>query len=295
MTEIGLDDKSSTPTSVGFHTNSRVGDTLEETLSRIKAAGFDCIQLDTKQDLETGILLAYRIGLKVEYVHLPYRQLNKRNTNDLWAFGAANKALIKSTIDLIKICDKHNVPVAILHQSHETGKYPNEIHCTKQGIKSLRKILSATKECKTKIAIENLNVSDNKYLEILLDAIDDPRFGFCYDSGHHYLYIPKVDIIGKYGDRVFAVHLQDNLMDATNLETTDRDIHLLPFDGKIDFKKVMQDIAQSSYNGPIMIESKYERKEVGLFHYKSIPPIDFLKEAYKRGERLAKMLEALKK
>jgi sugar phosphate isomerase/epimerase len=240
--------------------------------------------------LETGILLAYRIGLKVEYVHLPYRQLNKRNTNDLWAFGAANKALIKSTIDLIKICDKHNVPVAILHQSHETGKYPNEIHCTKQGIKSLRKILSATKECKTKIAIENLNVSDNKYLEILLDAIDDPRFGLCYDSGHHYLYNPEFDIIGKYGNRIFAVHLQDNLMDAPDLDTTERDLHLLPFDGKIDFKKVMRDIARSSYSGPIMLESKFDRKKHGYFHYKGASPTEWLREAERRGQKLAKML-----
>jgi len=282
-------------TDIGFHTNSRVGDTPEETLSRIKAAGFTTIQLGTEQDLETGLRLAREVGLKVHYVHLPYRQLNKRNTNDFWVTGAANKELIRNTINLIRICDQYSVPVAILHQAHESGKYPNEIHCDKQGIKSLRKILDATKKCNTKIAIENLNVSDNKYMEILLDAIDDPRLGWCYDSGHHYLYIPEVDLIGKYGNRVFAIHLQDNLMDATDLNSTDRDIHLLPFDGKIDFKKVMRDIARSSYNGPLLLESKYERKKDGIFYYKGMSQTEFLKEAYKRGQKLAKMLEEYKK
>jgi len=279
---------------IGFHTNCRCGDTLEETLALIKAAGFSVIQLDTKQDLEEGIKLAQKIGLKVHYVHLPYGKPLWRNTNDLWAKGAANEERIAGIIEQIKLCDKYNIPITVLHQTYKARKYSNEIHCEKQGIKSLQKILDATKNCNVKIALENLNPGDNKYMEILLDSIDDPRLGFCYDSGHNYLYTPDVDFMKKYGDRVIAIHLQDNLMDATDIEESNRDLHLLPFDGKIDFNKVMRNVARSSYNGPVILESKYRREKEETL-YGSVPPNEFMKEAYKRGQRLAKMLEVLRK
>jgi len=130
-------------------------------------------------------------------------------------------------------------------------------------------------------------------MEVLLDNIADPRLGFCYDCGHNYLYTPEIDFIAKYGDRVIAVHLQDNLMDAPDINQSNRDIHLLPFDGKIDFKKVMRDIAKSKYNGPIMLEAKYKRDRYET-SYKDMPPTEFLQEARKRGIKLAKMLDEAK-
>jgi len=270
---------------VGFHTNCKCDDTsFEETLRNIKAAGFDHVMLDTnRSSLEDGISLAQNLGLTVDFVHLPFRPSREFNLNAFWAFGKANKMIIKSIIDQIETCAKFGVPVVILHPSHEPHKHAHEIQSEKQGIKSFRKILEATKATGVKIAIENLGLNDTKYMRLLLDNIKDDSLGFCYDCGHHYLShdTKEVDFLTLYGDRVFAIHLHDNLM-----EGYDRDLHLLPFDGKIDFKKVMRDIAKSSYYGVVLLESKRQNKNQ--------PPADFLCEAKIRAEKLAEMLDTAK-
>jgi len=274
---------------IGFHTNGRVADTLDETLSRIKAAGFEYVMLDTKlAELEVAIKLAIKIGLKVHSVHLPYRQPYGHNVDNLWRSGEKNDIIVNDLIGQIKTCGKYGVGVVILHPSTRDGTLD-----ISQGIKSLQKILAATKASGVKIAVENLHPLENKYLRALLDNIDDPRLGFCYDCGHHYLYAPEENLIGKYANRCFAIHLHDNLMDSKGGQSS-FDIHLLPFDGKIDFEKVCRDLARSKYNGPIMIESKYNRGDAGIYCYNDKSPTEFLAEAYNRGKKLAKMLDTEK-
>ena len=277
---------------IGFHTNSHCGETIQETLELISAAGFKYVMLYTKSsELEDGIRIARKLGLEVVSAHLPYRQPHGINVDNFWKRGVENDKLIGSLIEQIKICGKYKVGIVVIHSCNDSR---NGIFDVAHGIASLRKILSATKTSNVKIAVENIfPPHNNEYFFAMLDSIDDPRLGLCYDSGHHYLTMLEFDLLGKYGDRCFAIHLHDNLMDASNLNHNDRDIHLLPFDGKIDFKKVMRDIARSSYTGPVMLESKQKREAFETL-YANMTSTEFLQEAYKRGEKLAKMLDRAK-
>lgn len=293
---------------LGFHTNCRCGKTLEETLQYIKAAEFTHVMIDTKREsLETGIKLAQNIGLVVDCVHLPFKPPYGHAVDSFWISGAGNDEIIESMIQQIKVCGKHGVKVVIIHPSNGSRNFPYDLS---QGVKSIQKILCTTKSTNVKLAFENGFASINKQLQYLFDNIKDKRFGLCYDSGHHYLLDPEVDLLKKYGNRCFAIHLHDNNMDykggvfgssddsefhSLPFGKIGSDLHLLPFDGKINFEKVMHDIAQSKYDGVVMLESKYHRKDAGIFLYEDNSPTEFLQIAYKRAEELAKMLDSARK
>ena len=280
---------------IGVNTNCGCGDTLEETLQNIKAAGFTHVQVaeeanaNSKEEgsaarFEDSIKLALGMGFEIPFVHLAYKHIC--NTNDLWVEGEENEKVIDFWIERIKICGKHGIKVAVIHVTISSTPLTA---ISEQGIRSMEKLLKVARASNVKIALENLRAAHLAHTFYLLDNIKSPNLGFCYDAGHHNLHSKYTDFVTPYGERFFAVHLQDNLMDWTSPEI-DRDRHLLPFDGKVDFEKVMRDIARTNYDGVVMLEvNRNHDTELNL--YKDTSPTEFLREAKRRGERLAEMFE----
>ena len=135
-----------------------------------------------------------------------------------------------------------------------------------------------------KICIENLFDIPEKYVlgqwDWLLKEYPPEYMGICLDAGHGYMVWRErlPELIRKYRDRIYAVHLHDNIGSV--------DFHLLPGDGQMDWKKVMQELAGSAYQLPLVLEvnSCEESAE------------EFLKRAFAAGERLQGYYEdALKK
>ena len=75
----------------------------------------------------------------------------------------------------------------------------------------------------------------------------------------------------------FAVHLHDN-------DKTD-DLHLLPFDGTIDWDNVIQKLKDCNYNGPITLELCYRRD------YLNLTLDEFYTKGYEIGEILCKKMK----
>jgi sugar phosphate isomerase/epimerase len=75
-----------------------------------------------------------------------------------------------------------------------------------------------------------------------------PHVGFCFDCGHEGCFTQGVQFMPLYGDRVLCTHVHDN-----NCEK-DRDLHLLPFDGRMDLGRVARQIRESGYQGPLTLE-----------------------------------------
>jgi sugar phosphate isomerase/epimerase len=96
---------------------------------------------------------------------------------------------------------------------------------------------------KVGIAIENMisrSTDTNRFcasaeeLMELVDSIQDPLVGCCWDTGH--ANISKQDqyhSLNMLGPRIKALHINDN-------NGTDLDLHLLPFEGNIDWESVMK-------------------------------------------------------
>ncbi len=100
------------------------------------------------------------------------------------------------------------------------------------------------------IAIENMIARSNQprrfcstaeELYELVHFINDPLVGCCWDTGHANISgCDQHDGILCLGDHLKALHIDDNF--GTNM-----DLHLLPFEGRIHWKKVMSALKKIRY------------------------------------------------
>ena len=277
-------------TEIGISTKCGCGDTLEETLQNIKQAGFSHVMLDVTKssDLEESIIITKKAGLNIPYVHLGSRQ-----ACELYEKSPHENDFVKDKIREIEICKLHGIYTVVLHPAHtdvpisHAPQKPNLC-----AIENMNKILAAAKLNGIKVALENTETAYCDHLLYLLDNIDSPYLGLCFDSGHHHLFRCKIDLIEKYRDRIFAVHFHDNMQDWP-VHSWTQDLHLLPFDGTIDFDKIAKGIAKSSYTGITMLES-YRLTHGEPKPYKNMTPLDFLNKAHHHGKRLADLINRYK-
>jgi len=252
----------------------------KEALHKIKDAGIKHVMPHGKLgDFEGTIEYAKGLGLGIPFVHLDYTYIN-----NLWQEGTKKEEEIKRKIESLKACKRCGIDTVVIHPTELDSSTITVERVSKidkaAGLESYTRILRTAQELGIKIALENLKAVNIPLLEHLLDNIESPYLGFCYDAGHHYAHVPHMDLMGKYGHRCFAIHISDNNMD-------DIDLHLLPFDGKIDFARVMKEIGASSYDkGVILLEVRWDDVKAGK-RYADITPVEFLERAKRAGDKLS--------
>ena len=81
----------------------------------------------------------------------------------------------------------------------------------------------------------------------LAEQTDPENVGICWDTGHGHLQrLDQGKAIRALGDRLIATHVADN--------DTSRDQHLLPFEGTIDWKAVLDALRDIGYEGTFNLE-----------------------------------------
>ncbi len=273
---------------LGINSNNEAGNDFKEILQNVKEAGFEAVMIANKAGcFEDAIKEAKRLGLQIPYVHL-----STNHPQDIWAVGASNEAYVDNILAEIAICGKYEVPIAVMHP---TDGSPSDIPLSpnQNGLKCFEKIVDFAKKNNVKIALENLDKCSVKYLDYLFSNIKSYYLGFCYDAGHHNLYLPNVNLLKRFEDRLLAIHLHDNLMDYQFGCDYTRDLHRLPFDGKINFAKVCKNLAKTDYDNVIMLE--LHKNSCGKPKlYLDWTDKKFLKEAFARCQKLAEMVENFK-
>ena len=258
-------------------------------LSDIKVAGFKNVMIcERSTNLETSLQQAFDLGFNIPYVHI---FSDNSLANYLWCTGAMNNKVVQNAINSIKLCNKYGISTVVMHVT--CGDAINlALGPNKYGIESMQKILEVATANNICVAIENVDNLNTQHLYYLLDNIISPYLGYCYDCGHNELYNENINFMKKYGGRCFAIHIHDNLKDWQLGMDWTRDLHLLPFDGKIDFEKIMKNIANSSYNGVLMLELQKETI-ANPEKYRNFSVQAYLEEAYKRGEKLLEIFKKL--
>ena len=101
--------------------------------------------------------------------------------------------------------------------------------------------------------IENVRwVSNNpnrrgRYLFEIAEIIKDfPELGIAYDLSHAYINEEPMEEIVKYKDRIRMFHINDTL--------GKEDLHLMPGQGEIDYKKFWKILAEINFRGILWIE-----------------------------------------
>ena len=104
-----------------------------------------------------------------------------------------------------------------------------------------------------KMAIENLFAEWSiREINTLLDDLNHPLLGICFDTGHSNLYNRVGEELALCGDRLLGLHIHDNLRK--------RDNHFAPFRGTIDWQGFADGLVKTGYQGPLLIEA-FEREE----------------------------------
>lgn len=274
---------------IGISSNNECGKDYCEICENVKKFGFDNLMIAFKLgNVEQSVIDAKKYGLKIPFVHL-----SGRESNILWAKGECNDNYMKKLFHEIEVCSKYNIPIAVFHA---TEGAPSRIALKPSdfALEGIKKLVKKAEECNVKLAVENLDKSGLVQMKFILDNIKSDNLGFCYDAGHHNLYYPDYDILADYGDRLLAVHLHDNLMDWSEGFDHTKDLHRLPFDGKIDYEKVCKKIAETGYNNSVMLEI-HKVGNGGPQIYENTSIEEFLSRANKSAIKLAEMIKNYQK
>lgn len=122
-----------------------------------------------------------------------------------------------------------------------------------------------------KIAFENTKIKG--YLEYVLANITDSNVGVCFDSGHYHVHFKDQFNFEFFKDRIFAVHLHDN-------DQSD-DLHLMPYDGTLDWEKTIENLNKCNYTGPVTLEVTYR------YQYLEDSLDNFYKKGYEIAEKIS--------
>lgn len=113
--------------------------------------------------------------------------------------------------------------------------------------------------------------------------------GICWDTGHTHVILNEdmTTFAKRYRDRIFSVHLNDNLggpridLDGKEELVWCCDMHWIPWEGTIDWEAVTDVLAESPYELPIVLELNCHEKNQK----------EFLRRSYEAGIRLANEME----
>ncbi len=209
-------------------------------------------------------------NLKVISIHSPLdKTLDLCSTSDGTRLLALEAVI--TAIDSASELGKANV---VIHPANN----PSDEKVNEQWNKLKYELLEISRYASNKkinLCVENTLVDDG--LELFIRIMDSPMYsniGWCLDSSHLTISGDMISFIEKYGHRIVDVHLSD-----TNAKD---DHHLLPFQGKIDWEKLFHLIKKKK-------SIEFIHLEVMMSKSGFENPVEFVKEAYDRGNKLIEL------
>lgn len=258
----------------------------EEQIALFHKTGFEEFFIDAcGRDADIGALVrkGKEESMGVQSVHAPFNR-----SDDMWnPEGELGEIAVTELLSYLEECARYEVPIMVTHVwlGFEYDDKPNEC-----GIERYGRLVKRADELGVKLALEN--TEGEEFLETLLTRFKDEKsVGFCWDSGHEQCYSFSRDLLKKYGHKLFCTHLNDNLgiRDYDGKITFVDDLHLLPFDGIIDWENVGKRLADCGFDGTLTFELKRicrtGRRE--NFKYEAMKPEDYVTAAYERACRVA--------
>ena len=260
----------------------------EEQIKLFKQIGFDGFFTMWDENLKSYRTVADEVGMIYQSVHAPFKKASQ-----MWKGNEEAQAAVEELLRCVKDCAEVEVPILVVHPYIGFDKKPESIE---KGIENFGTVVRAAKQANVQIAFEN--VEGEECLAALMDAFkDEAHVGFCWDTGHETCYNMGKDMLALYGERLIATHINDNLgvSDYNGRTYWTDDLHLLPFDGIINWKGVAERLNRCRYDGILTFEltrvSKPNRHEND--RYQKMDTAEYLTECYVRACRLAYLKQNL--
>jgi len=220
---------------------------FEERLDLIRAAGFRFtgVGLGMEEDLvragksDLMVDLARERELEVEYAHAP-----EGMCNDLWSDEKARRGDALSVYGAgVDYCRKHGIGILVIHVTRSKGAQPEGPNS--RGLEALRDLAKSAGDSGVKLAVEN--TQKDEFVDCVLEGLESPHVGLCYDSSHDFLYSREPGrLLGRWGERLMTTHIGDN--------DGEYDRHWLPWEGRISWDVVRTCFPAGTYSGCLNLE-----------------------------------------
>ena len=184
--------------------------------------------LDTikKEEFAGTCKLLKKAGLSITF-HAPYLDMSP-GSPDL-KIRAIVLERMNQVMDMAEIA----VPSAIVvHGGYDKWRFDGAMDLwLKNSLETWPTIVRRAGKIGTRLAMENVFDDTPEPITKLLNAMDSPHFGHCFDVGHFKLFskVSMEEWFRQLGKRMIEVHIHDN--------NGGRDEHLPPGEGNIDFIK----------------------------------------------------------
>lgn len=266
------------------------GVTEKEQIELFKKVGFDGFfpMFYKGKDLKELKNIGDNEGMLFQSVHAPFGGMQF-----MWFDEGMSKHAVNELVECIERTAEIGVPLVVMHAIIGCmDRMPTDL-----GFRNIDFLVKRAEECGVKLAFEN--TEGEQFLAAVMNRYkDNACVGFCWDTGHEMCYNHGQDMMALYGDRLLCTHFNDNLgiTDYDGAITFLDDLHLLPFDGVVDWRKVAKRLNQHNYQGELTFElnrkSKPDRHENDV--YGKMDLLEYLTEAFKRACKVAYLKKAEK-
>lgn len=251
---------------------TKYGLTREEFCRLIAEIGFDGFFSVRRDREETALFasLAAKHGLTYSSLHAPYAPVN-----EMWLPGEKGDAVLAEFCDTLKDAADHGIPVVVMHMSSGDAAPP----ITDIGRARYDRLVNCAVKLGVTLALENQRKLAN--LAYMFETYADvPNVRFCWDMGHESALGPGFAYMPMFGKKAVYTHIHDNFC------VHNGDIHLIPFDGGIDFSARVRHLAENEYCGPLTLELSGPRPD----YYAGMGCEEYLRRAFAAVSRLRGML-----
>ncbi len=230
-------------------------------------------------EIDNALKYMKELGITCDNLHSEYRG-NFRGEDcsmqDICFEGTKGDRMLEILMDNVDKCAEHNIPVLVVHSPvTEPNLAKNEVTATRYialGDYARKKGIT--------LAFENIAYTEN--VEYAFSLVPDAKF--CWDCGHQHCRRKDGKPMPLFAKKVVALHVHDNFFE--------KDHHMIPFDGKIDFEEVGRELAESGFDGTLMLEILY-----GANEYNSTEPTyrQFALKAKAAAEKIIGIVEKYRK
>ena len=178
-------------------------------------------------------------------IHAPFFDLNPGAVDPL--IQHATKQRLMQTLHAAEVLGAHLV---VVHPGFDRWRYPGlEETWIHQARLFFPPLLETAKKIDCRLALENIYEETSSTLVALVNALDSPWFGHCFDAGHWFLFgrEPMIDWIAKINSKLFHLHLHDNYGKS--------DDHHPLGQGLIDFKLLFSQVLSLSHTPSMTLEA----------------------------------------
>jgi sugar phosphate isomerase/epimerase len=247
-----------TPWTIGLSTGCFYSRRFLDVIDEIRASGFDAIEVcsfpmhldyhDLAAVAEAGARLR-ALGIRPASFHAPFADRIDITSLEAGVREAAVDELIKAA----EAAALMGVETLVLHPGPEREGRPPEaefLEHMRHAAESLNVVADRCCELKVRLVLENMlphllfgHINDMLYL---LGSIRNCDVAACLDTGHAALARELPTVINKLSGHLHMVHVNDN--------RGDRDEHLAPGEGQIDWPWVLRELQRHQFKGTLILE-----------------------------------------